>query len=143
MYYSPDSVCDTPAKGEPVRDGAMKVRMMLPLSVRCNTCGVCLYKGTKFNTRMEEVEAEDFLGLRIYRSYWRCTGCAAEFTLKTDPENSDYAVEHGVCRLCKPWQEVWAAQRLQQEEEMARENAMKGLANLNLLSGDACHTTPS
>lgn len=35
------------------RDKQDTVRMMLPMSVRCKTCGNFLYIGTKFNMRKE------------------------------------------------------------------------------------------
>ena len=44
-----------------------QVRMMLPMTVRCNVCGTFMYKGTKFNTRMEDVRGEDYLGIKIFR----------------------------------------------------------------------------
>jgi hypothetical protein len=68
---------------------------MLPMTVMCNTCGNYIVKGTKFNSRKEDVIGEDYLGITIFRFYFRCTRCSAEIAMKTDPKNSDYVVETG------------------------------------------------
>lgn len=43
---------------------------------------------------------------QIFRFYYRCTNCAAEFTMKTDPKSSDYIMEEGASRNYEPWREV-------------------------------------
>ena len=42
-------------------------------------------EGTKFNSRKEDVIGEDYLGLMIFRFYFRCTRCSAELVMKVGP----------------------------------------------------------
>ena len=89
----------------------MKVRMMLPMSICCNTCGNYIMKGTKFNSRKEDALGEDYLGIQIFRFFFRCNRCSAEITMKTDPQNSDYTVERGASRNYEPWRDKDSAGR--------------------------------
>ena len=118
------------------------------MSRRCNTCGEYIYKGKKFNARKETVEGEDYYGIKIFRFYIKwyvapgiyaslvsdldvSTLCSAEITFKTDPKNTDYAVEHGASRNFEPWREERAVEeedrlaKLEEEEN----NPMKALEN--------------
>eukprot|EP00891_Asterochloris_glomerata_P009449 jgi/Astpho2/9449/gw1.00145.97.1_t len=133
-YYPPDFDPSKLPKGNRPKDNTMKVRMMLPMSIRCSTCGHYMYKGTKFNTTKEDVAGETYLGIQIFRFYWRCSTCAAEITMKTDPENTDYTVEHGATRNYEPWREKDASknQLAAEREEEERGNAMKALENRTL-----------
>ncbi|KAL1189745.1 hypothetical protein V5N11_036225 [Cardamine amara subsp. amara] len=112
----------------------INVRMMLPMSVRCSTCGNYIYKGTKFNSRKEDVIGEIYLGIQIFRFYFKCTKCSAELTMKTDPQNSDFIVESGASRNYEPWraedEEVDKEQQKRDAEEMG--DAMKSLENRTL-----------
>ncbi|XVE87329.1 hypothetical protein DITRI_Ditri18aG0108900 [Diplodiscus trichospermus] len=112
----------------------MKVRMMLPMSIRCNTCGNYIYKETKFNSRKEDVIRETYLGIQIFRFYFKCTKCSAEIAIKTDSQNSDYVVEFGATRNFEPWraedEEAEKDRKRREFEDMG--DAMKSLENRTL-----------
>lgn len=133
-YFPPDFDPAKLPKGKRAQNNEMKVRMMLPFSLRCTTCGVFMYKGTKFNTRKEDVIGENYLGIQVFRFYFRCSKCSAEITFKTDPKNSDYVAEFGATRNYEPTLANAAAEeeaRLAREEE-EKGNAMKALENRTL-----------
>lgn len=123
-YYPPDF---DPAKIPKLRlpkDRQYVVRLMAPFNMRCRTCGEYIYKGKKFNARKETVQKESYLGLPIFRFYIKCPRCLAEITFKTDPQNTDYAMEHGATRN-------FQAEKLLEEEEkrMQKEREEEELNN--------------
>ncbi|KAL8038186.1 hypothetical protein ABFX02_11G088400 [Erythranthe guttata] len=80
------------------KDQRIKVRLILPMSITCGTCGSNICKGTQFNSLKEDVVGETFIGIQILRFYFKCTKCRAEITFKTDPRNSDFILESGATR---------------------------------------------
>ena len=130
-YYSPDFDASKLIRGRRPKDKQDNVRMMLPMTIRCKTCGNYMYIATKFNMRKETVQDKDYLGLRIYRFYLKCTRCSSEITFITDPQHHDYLVEHGATRNYEPFKDVEAAEaklaKIRDDEEDG--NAMKFLEN--------------
>ncbi|XP_029901131.1 splicing factor YJU2 [Myripristis murdjan] len=130
-YYPPDFDPSKIPKLKLPKDRQYVVRLMAPFNMRCKTCGEYIYKGKKFNARKETVQNELYMGLPIFRFYIKCTRCLAEITFKTDPENTDYAMEHGATRNFQAEkiieEEEKKLQREREEEEL--NNPMKVLEN--------------
>ncbi|KAB0396911.1 hypothetical protein E2I00_009826, partial [Balaenoptera physalus] len=118
-YYPPDFDPSKIPKLKLPKDRQYVVRLMAPFNMRCKTCGEYIYKGKKFNARKETVQNESYLGLPIFRFYIKCTRCLAEITFKTDPENTDYTMEHGATRNFQ------AEKLLEEEEKRVLENRTK------------------
>ncbi|XP_050300862.1 splicing factor YJU2 [Anthonomus grandis grandis] len=130
-YYPPDFDPAKIPRMKLPKNRQYTVRLMAPFNMRCETCGEYIYKGKKFNARKEDVENEDYLGIRIYRFYIKCTRCLQEISFKTDPRNTDYEIEAGATRNFMALK--LAEEQAQREEEEAKEeeanNPMKLLEN--------------
>ncbi|OWZ07289.1 Coiled-coil domain-containing hypothatical protein [Phytophthora megakarya] len=133
-YFPPDFDPSLIPRRKKPKNEQVEVRMMLPFSIQCATCGEYMYRGKKFNSRKEEVLEENYHGIRIYRFYIKCITCSSEITFKTDPKRGDYVAEHGCQRNFEPWrenedeQEAAVAQRAEEEKG----DAMKALENRTL-----------
>ncbi|KAL3741300.1 hypothetical protein ACJRO7_016865 [Eucalyptus globulus] len=77
----------------------VKVRIMLPMSIRCNTCGNHICRGTKFSSRKEEAVGVTYLGIQRFRFYFECSKCYAELTIKAYPRDPDCMVESEATRV--------------------------------------------
>ena len=115
-YIDPDFNFAKLEKVKVKKDKQDNVRMMLPMSVRCNTCGNFLYIGTKFNMRKETCLDMDYLGIKIYRFYFKCTCCHSQITMRTDPKQHDYVCEHGASRNYEARRDIAHAETILQAQ---------------------------
>jgi len=128
-YYDPSFDPAKLPRGKRKEQGRMEMRMMLPFSCQCHKCGEFMYRGTKFNSKKEDVLGEDYMGIKIFRLIMKCPQCNAFFSIKTDPKNSDYVAEHGASRNFEPWREQRAevAQAKVDREEEEKVDAIRAL----------------
>lgn len=128
-YIPPDFDPAKIPRGRAPKGGQIKVRIMLPMTICCNTCGEFICKGTKFNARKEDVKGEDYLGIQIFRFYFRCTRCSAELAMKTDPKNGDYVVEAGASRNFEAWKDTTEEDEAKARADDEENNEMRRLEN--------------
>ncbi|CAL8101375.1 unnamed protein product [Orchesella dallaii] len=128
-YYPPDFDPSKIPRARQSKNRQFTVRLMAPCNMRCTTCGEYIYKGKKFNARKEDVDNDNYLGIRIYRFYIKCTRCLAEISFKTDPESTDYVIEAGATRnfMALKLAEEQAVREEQAEKEEDATNPMKML----------------
>ncbi|KJH46944.1 hypothetical protein DICVIV_06966 [Dictyocaulus viviparus] len=134
-YYPPDYDPTKLPRAKGAKSRQFVQRVMTPFNMQCNTCHEYIYKGKKFNMKRETVEGEDYLGLRLFRFYFKCPNCLAEITFKTDLENCDYQNEHGATRLfeaIKLYQDAEKAKEAKEEEE--KKDPMKMLEKRTMMS---------
>nr|CAG4651413.1 EOG090X0G3U [Simocephalus serrulatus]SVE94568.1 EOG090X0G3U [Simocephalus serrulatus] len=130
-YYPPDFDPSKIPRVRQAKNRQFTVRLMAPFNMKCKTCGEYIYKGKKFNARKEDVDNENYLGIRIYRFYIKCTRCLSEISFKTDPASTDYVVEAGATRnfMALKLAEEQAVREMEAEKEEERTNPMKLLEN--------------
>lgn len=105
------------------------IRMMLPMTVMCLNCEKFMSIGTKFNMRIQKVLDEDYLGIVIYRFYFKCKKCFKELTFKTDPKNHDYVCEWGIKKKPQIIKDIELAEEEYKriKEKEIKENTIKAI----------------
>jgi DNA-directed RNA polymerase subunit RPC12/RpoP len=116
-YYPPDFDPSVLPRRMGEKASQTKIRMMIPMSIRCQVCGEYMGQGKKFNARKETVEGETYLGLKVFRFYIRCTRCSSELTFKTDPKNSTYVADINCVRNFEPWRDSEDVKELPSDDE--------------------------
>jgi hypothetical protein len=116
-------------KNQPKGPKTMSIRMVMPFSMICGTCGNFTYVATKFNSKVEKLDNESYYGCAIYRFYGKCQHCCAGFTFKTDPATADYVMEAGSNRSYECWKDADDAvdEVTKTKEDEAANDAMKAL----------------
>jgi len=132
-YIPPDFDPAKVPRSKREANGRMEIRMMLPFNCQCLVCGEFMYRGTKFNSKKEDVVGPNgnYLGQKIFRFVMKCMGCNSLFSILTDPQNADYKAERGVSRNFEPWRD---GKRQTEDEKKEREeeekyDAMRALEN--------------
>lgn len=131
FYYAPDFDQSLIPRSKKKASKPTIVRMMLPFSVFCATCGQYMGNGTKFDAVKDDLKDEAYLGVAVFRFTMKCKGCKAPFAIQTDPKNSFYEVsKNGNCtRTYVPWVDDKKKQAAAQGQAEADEagDAMRAL----------------
>ena len=120
-YYPPTFDPAALVRTTKPKNNQVTVRLMLPMSIQCVNCGEYIHKGKKFNGRKEESVGENYLGIKVWRFYLKCTTCLSEITFKTDPKRNDYTVERGASRNFEPWKQKNVEEELEKAKKEREE----------------------
>jgi len=116
-YTSPDFDAYRPItkrereKADPAKALQRKQTHMLELSLQCLKCKCFIARMTKVNCVVEPT-GEKYLagagglggGFAVFRLTFKCPGCSAPISVKTDPKSRGYVVESGATSGTTPWQ---------------------------------------
>mmetsp|Transcript_29417 Transcript_29417/g.75317 ORF Transcript_29417/g.75317 Transcript_29417/m.75317 type:complete len:347 (-) Transcript_29417:51-1091(-) len=106
----------------------MGMRMMMPFTMVCETCGEYMYIGTKFNSRCEKIKGGNYYGVATYRFTGKCKSCVADFTFRTDHETSGYILETGGKRQYEAMADAEiAVEKVKEDKEARKDDAMQAL----------------
>jgi hypothetical protein len=76
------------------------IRFMVPFDIICSFCKIIFQKGTKINAIKEKIKKEHYIGIHIFRFYFKCLNCNIGITLKTNPKNLFYVPEKNCKYIC-------------------------------------------
>ena len=100
------------------------------MTICCTQCGEYMGRGTKFNARQEEAIGMEWMGLKRWRFYLKCSSCCQEMTFLTDPENDHYVTEHGCTRNFEPWRVKEEVNKiLNEKKKQIESDSIKSLEN--------------
>ncbi|XP_050229372.1 uncharacterized protein LOC126678521 [Mercurialis annua] len=102
-YYPPDFDAAKLPRLPRSQNDSMKVWIMLPMSIRCNSCAHYIYKGTTFDM-IKQIAKQKYLNvISIHTFCFKCTPSKAQIVFQTETQNSDYVVLNGANRNFEPW----------------------------------------
>ncbi|AFP65319.1 hypothetical protein CMESO_128 (nucleomorph) [Chroomonas mesostigmatica CCMP1168] len=77
-----------------------QIRFMIPYDTCCLFCKNKFFKGTKINAIKEKIKKENYIGVQIFRFYFKCMNCNKGMTMKTDPKSFFYLPEINCKKIC-------------------------------------------
>lgn len=122
-YFPPDFDPKKLPKDAARQYGKVNIRMMLPFSMCCISCGHYMYQGKKFNSRKEIAKGMDYLGIDRHRFIIKCEVCMNRIAFLTDPKNQDYECESGATRNYSAFRE----QRLAKQDDLREQEKKQAL----------------
>jgi hypothetical protein len=98
----------------------VNLRMMLPFTMKCDSCNQYISVGTKFTAKSLKL-GEEF-GIDVYRFYAKCKWCSSEFVFRSEPKISDYILESGGVRQYEHSKDVQIAKAIDEKSDASSDD---------------------